>query len=58
MSTPDPEQRIEELRSLIRSHNKTYYELNNLTISDVEWDALMRELIQLEELHPSLRNTN
>ncbi|MDG1846018.1 MAG: NAD-dependent DNA ligase LigA [Acidimicrobiales bacterium] len=58
MSTPDPEQRIEELRSLIRSHNKTYYELNNQTISDVEWDALMRELIQLEELHPSLRNTN
>ncbi|HEY8491999.1 MAG TPA: NAD-dependent DNA ligase LigA [Dehalococcoidia bacterium] len=46
--------RVEELRSLIRYHDYRYYVLDQPEISDAEYDALMRELRQLEEAHPEL----
>ena len=49
-----PEDRIEELRTIIRSHNEAYYERDAPTIPDGEWDALMRELRDLEDAHPEL----
>ena len=51
---PDPVARIEELRAEIRLHNHRYYVLDAPTVSDAEWDDLMRELRALEEEHPDL----
>ncbi|MBI4264908.1 MAG: NAD-dependent DNA ligase LigA [Acidobacteria bacterium] len=49
-----PADRIEELRRLIRHHEERYYVLGDPEIADVEFDALMRELEQLEAEHPDL----
>jgi DNA ligase (NAD+) len=46
--------RIEELRGLIRHHEERYYILSDPEITDAEFDALMRELAQLESEHPDL----
>ena len=50
----DPFSRITELRRLIRHHEELYYLANQPEISDAEFDDLMRELLQLEQEHPSL----
>jgi DNA ligase (NAD+) len=42
--------RIDGLRSLIRYHNRRYYQLDDPEISDLHYDQLMRELIELELL--------
>ena len=47
-------QRIQTLRETIGRHNHSYYVLDAPTISDYEYDQLMRELIALEEAHPEL----
>ncbi len=44
--------RIEELRQQLNQHNHNYYVLNAPTISDQEFDAMMRELQDLEESYP------
>ncbi|MDD4294970.1 MAG: NAD-dependent DNA ligase LigA [Candidatus Omnitrophica bacterium] len=44
--------RIKELREEIRYHNNRYYALSDPEISDSEYDALFRELKDLEALHP------
>lgn len=46
------EQRIRQLRDELNRHNHNYYVLNSPTISDQEFDALMRELQDLEESYP------
>jgi DNA ligase (NAD+) len=46
--------RIEDLRTTIRDHENRYYVLASPTISDFEFDQLMRELEQLEKEHPEL----
>ena len=48
----DPHSRIEQLRALIRQHNFYYHTLDNPQISDAEYDALLNELITLEQTHP------
>jgi DNA ligase (NAD+) len=50
----DPASRLAELRRLIRYHEERYYVLDQPEISDAEFDALMRELQQIETDHPSL----
>ncbi|MDY6315490.1 MAG: NAD-dependent DNA ligase LigA [Clostridia bacterium] len=45
-------QRIEELTKIINEHNYNYYVMDNPTVSDFEYDALMRELLELEEKYP------
>src|ERR1051326_7529865 len=47
-------ERIAELRSAIEDHNRRYYEEAAPTISDREYDALYRELKDLEMLFPKL----
>ena len=56
MSTVPPEvrARVEELRRLIHRYNYEYYVLNQPTVSDAEYDALMLELRKLEEQYPEL----
>ncbi len=46
--------RIKQLRRLIEEHNYHYYVLDDPRISDVEFDALMRELEELEKANPQL----
>ena len=56
MSTP--EQKINELRRELNSHNYKYYVENAPTISDYEFDQMLRELIELEKLYPHLKDEN
>ena len=46
--------RIENLRKLLNEHNIQYYVYDNPTISDGEYDLLLRELEKLENENPSL----
>jgi DNA ligase (NAD+) len=50
----DPESRITRLREQINYHAYRYYVLAAPVISDAEYDALVEELIALEEAHPGL----
>lgn len=43
-----------ELRALIEHHRRRYYEDDAPEISDADYDALERELRQLEQQHPEL----
>lgn len=52
------QQRILELRDLLHQHNYNYYILNAPTISDQAFDALLRELSDLEALHPEMADPN
>ncbi len=54
MGDPSPKARVEELRRLIAYHNDRYYREDAPEISDAEYDALFRELLRLEEVHPEL----
>jgi DNA ligase (NAD+) len=49
-------ERIEALRAKIRHHEERYYVLDAPEISDAEFDALMRELADLEARHPEYRD--
>ena len=44
--------RIYELRELLNRYNYEYYVLENPSVSDYEYDAKLRELIELEEKYP------
>ena len=46
------QERIEALRTQIRTHNYRYYVLDDPEIPDAEYDRLMRELEGLEAAHP------
>jgi DNA ligase (NAD+) len=46
--------KIEGLREKLRHHEYLYYVLDAPEISDAEYDALMRELKQLEDANPEL----
>ncbi len=50
--TPSPKKRIEELRSQVRTHNELYYGTDSPEVSDAEYDAMVRELRDLEAEHP------
>ena len=47
--------RIFELTTQIREHQFRYYVLDEPSVSDPEFDALLKELNQLEAKHPELR---
>lgn len=51
-------ERILELRELLHKYNNLYYVQNAPVISDIEFDKLMHELIDLEERHPELYDPN
>ncbi len=52
---PDPRKRAQELRAQIEDANHRYYILDDPAITDAEFDALLRELIEIEAAHPDLR---
>ncbi len=47
-----------KLKSEILTHNKLYYEEDNPSISDYDYDMLSRELIELEKQYPKLAYEN
>ena len=54
MLLEDAKKQAESLRKTIEKHNHNYYDLDAPTIEDDEYDALMRELRQLEQDFPEL----
>ena len=51
-------ERITELRELLHRYNNLYYVQNAPVISDIEFDRLMHELIDLEAKHPEMYDAN
>ncbi|MCL2748388.1 MAG: NAD-dependent DNA ligase LigA [Oscillospiraceae bacterium] len=51
----DIKREIDKLRREIEAHNYAYYERDDPTIPDFEYDALMRRLRDLEEQYPEYR---
>ena len=50
----DASTRVDELRALVRHHEYRYYVLDSPEVSDADYDALFRELQDLEAAHPEL----
>ena len=51
-------QRIDELTQLIDHYNYEYYMNDTSLVSDFEFDALLRELVDLERQYPELAHPN
>lgn len=54
MNIQEAEKRVNFLREAIEYNSKLYYENDSPEISDYEYDAMFRELCELEEKFPSL----
>lgn len=52
------EKRVKELHNLLNQYGYEYYVLDNPSVPDAEYDALLNELIRLEEQFPSLRTND
>ncbi|HEU4642062.1 MAG TPA: NAD-dependent DNA ligase LigA [Gemmatimonadaceae bacterium] len=55
VSLPELAARADELRRQLERANYQYYVLDQPEISDLEYDRLFRELVELERDHPELR---
>jgi DNA ligase (NAD+) len=53
-SIEEAQARIVQLRTQIEYHNRQYHELDAPEITDAEYDALFRELVELETQFPEL----
>jgi DNA ligase (NAD+) len=58
MTKEEARKKIEKLRNELSEHNYRYYVLARPTISDFEYDALMNQLIDLEEQFPEFKDEN
>lgn len=47
-------QRVQELRTVIEKNNRLYYDQDAPELEDFEYDALTRELKELEAAYPEL----
>ena len=54
MSDPNTARRAEALREKINRHNYLYHVLDRPEIGDGQFDALFRELLEIERRHPEL----
>ncbi|MFD0962788.1 NAD-dependent DNA ligase LigA [Pseudofulvibacter geojedonensis] len=52
------QEKINQLRKELRQHNYNYYVLDTPTISDYDFDMLLKELQELEEKHPEFYDAN
>ncbi|SFA49517.1 DNA ligase (NAD+) [Anoxybacillus pushchinoensis] len=55
MALHDVEKQMAQLRQQIEKYNYEYYVLDKPSISDAEYDELMRRLIELEEQYPQYK---
>ncbi len=53
-----PAARAAELRRELEQHNHRYYVLDDPVISDPDYDALLRELVELERAYPELQSSD
>ncbi len=58
MTKEQARKRIEELRKLLHRYNYEYYVLDRPSISDYEFDMLMKELEKLEKEYPEFDDPN
>jgi len=56
MNEENAKKQIEELREKILYHSKLYYQNDAPEISDYEYDAMFRELVELEEKYPEFNS--
>jgi len=54
----DIHEKIDQLRRDLREHNHNYYVLDKPTISDYEFDMMLKELQALEQKHPEFYDAN
>jgi DNA ligase (NAD+) len=54
----ETEKKINQLRADLRQHNYNYYVLDDASISDYDFDILLKELQKLEEEHPQYFDAN
>jgi DNA ligase (NAD+) len=54
-SDVEPAKRVAELREQIERANRLYYEADAPELTDAEYDALFRELVELEQAYPDLQ---
>lgn len=55
-SPMDAKERIDHLTAKLKQHNYNYYILAEPTISDFDFDQLLKELEALEKAHPALKH--
>lgn len=58
MNQQEAKKYIYELRKQLHTHNHNYYVLSQPTISDYDFDMLLKELIDLEEKFPDFNDPN
>ncbi|WP_113968496.1 NAD-dependent DNA ligase LigA [Rossellomorea aquimaris] len=58
MDRQSAENRINELHELLNQYNYEYHVLDKPSVSDSEYDQLLRELIDLEGLFPDLKTSD
>ena len=58
VSENDNQSKLNSLYEQIIEHNKKYHQDNNPSISDAEYDELVREAIEIEKKFPELKQTN
>ena len=58
VSENDYKSKLNSLYKQIIEHNKKYHQDNNPSISDAEYDELVREAIEIEKKFPDLKKTN
>ena len=58
VSENDNQSKLNSLYEQIIEHNKKYHQDNNPSISDAEYDELVREAIEIEKKFPDLKQTN
>ena len=54
----DQKTRVNELKELLNKYSYEYYVLDNPSVSDQEFDALLHELIDLEDRFPELKTND
>ncbi|MED4055658.1 NAD-dependent DNA ligase LigA [Niallia taxi] len=52
------EKRTKELHNLLNKYNYEYHVLDNPSVPDAEYDALLKELVDLEETFPALKTSD
>ena len=58
VSENDNQSKLNSLYEQIIEHNKKYYQDNNPSISDAEYDELVREAIEIEKEFPEFKQTS
>ncbi|WP_445490027.1 NAD-dependent DNA ligase LigA [Niallia sp. 03133] len=58
MDEKNAEKRVKELHNLLNQYNYEYHVLDNPSVPDAEYDALLKELVNLEADFPALKTTD